>query len=491
MAAFKKIFIFTLLSFVVAFNGVTEEVTPVVYPMSADGVVRLALENNFDVQLAKYDVWIKRTDKKKAASIYDTLLSGEVSYRDNESKRTLTILGTKETDNDYNVGLSKKLPTGTSLDADFANNRNASNATFATSAVTHESAVSLGVTQELGRNFFGIIDRGQIKITLAEIAMSNYTSLAKIENIVSEALKAYWDVVLHQNKLVIAQDMLQQAQSLYELNQKKFLDGAVEAVNALASEANYKGRLNQFELAQRELHEKMSTLKLMLNVENEAVIFEAAEKLEAALALPELSQALKEALHNRYDYQRALKEVEAKDIKVEITKSSLWPEINLTASLSKNGLGDHFKQSIGDISGDDKNSDFYAGVVISIPLENNKAEAEYKASELEKARGLIYLKSLERQIAVGINDVLRDCKIYHNVARSTDEIADLQKRKFNEENKRFLSGRSDADTLIRFQEDWLNAQLATLQAQYRYRLALIDLSQQKGELLKTYWNGDF
>lgn len=58
-----------------------------------------------------------------------------------------------------------------------------------------------------------------------------------------------------------------------------------------------------------------------------------------------------------------------------------------------------------------------------------------------------------------------------------------------EEEERFRYGRSDTDTLIRFQEDWLKAREAELEAKHLYQTALVDLGVKEGTLLNKYWEG--
>lgn len=461
------------------------------YEIGIADVVRLAIENNFDVQLAKYDAWIKRTDKGSAQSIYDAVLSAEAGYRNNQSKKTSTILGTQERDNDYNIALSQKLPSGTAIELGLDNNRNATNATFATSPVTHESTAFLSVSQDIGRNFFGLADRGAIKITLAEIEAANYTSLFKIEQSVADALIAYWDIVLHQERLEIVEEMLAKAKELYDLNQRQLQDGAVEIPEAIASEANYKQHLYEVELSVNDLKQKESVLKLLLNIEDESVVFLPKDVLRLDSFSLDLASSLQKAFASRYEYKKALKDAESKGIKLDIQKNNLWPKINLLASFNQNGLGDHFSQSIKDIGQGDDHSDFFAGVTIDLPLQNTEAKAGLKAAELEKAKNLVYIKSLERRIAVEVHDQLRNCAVYYSTAKSLGDIALLQQKKFDEESKKYFSGRSDTDTLLRYQEDLLNALWNKAQAQYRYQLSLIDLSRREGQLLSRFWDGQF
>jgi len=132
------------------------------YRLSLDETTEIALKNNFDIQLTKYDTWIARTERDVARSIYDTIFEAQVEYRDDQHKRTSTILGTKTVDNDYNVGLSKKLPMGTTVSVGLDNNRNFNNATFSTSPLTHDSTLGVTVQHDLGKNFLGIQDRGNV-----------------------------------------------------------------------------------------------------------------------------------------------------------------------------------------------------------------------------------------------------------------------------------------------------------------------------------------
>ena len=52
------------------------------YRLSLDETTDLALRNNFDIQLTKYDTLIARTDELAARSIYDTVFDAQVEYRD-------------------------------------------------------------------------------------------------------------------------------------------------------------------------------------------------------------------------------------------------------------------------------------------------------------------------------------------------------------------------------------------------------------------------
>ena len=460
-----------------------------IYRLTLDEATRLAIENNFEVQLVQYDAQIAKTKQGEAESIYDTLLEAEIKYRDNQNARTTTLSGTKNLENDYNVGVSKKLPTGTTLEMDMTNARDWSNSLFATINPSHDSALGVVVHQDLGRNFLGTQDRGNIKITKLDIENSQYTSVEKIEAKVADVQKAYWDLALHLERVKVEERMTEQAKKLYDLHSEKIKSGLVEAPELLASEANYRKRMNNLSLAQNQAQTKANILKLLLNLDA-AVEILPAESLSANEAVEDFNRSLQKAFANRQDYKRAQNDIAAKDIKISMAKNALWPEINLEASFVRNGIGDHFNDAVKNITQQD-NPEKFIGVSINFPLENHQAKSQWSSAKIEKAKALVNFKLTERQITTGIIDQVRTCNVLQEIAGNSAAIAKLQAQKLEEEEKRFSRGRSDTDTMIRFQEDVIKAQAEALQDQFNYLTAKIDLRVKESTVLNGYWKENY
>lgn len=457
-----------------------------IYTLSLEDITQLALKNNFDIQLVKYDAWIARMKEKDVLSIYDTVLTADIKYRDNQKKQSTTIFGTKVVDNEYNIGASKKFATGTTVSMNMENKRNATNSVFSTSPLIHDSTLGVTIKQELGKNFFGIQDRGKVKVTRIDIDNAEYTTLDKIEQNIAQVQKAYWDLVLQIEEVKIEDNIVKQAKKLYELHQEKLKDGLAELPEVIASEANYKKRKNSLLLAQNRVKSKANVLKLLLNVTDDNSIITPTQTFEIVNQKQALDNFLQKAFQYRQDYKKARNRIKAQNIVLSMQKNNMWPKINLEASLARNGLGDHFKQAVTQIT-DEDNPNFFTGLSISFPLENRQAKAQLKTAELEKAKELLQLKLLERQITIAVIDQVRNCNIFQEIALSNEEIAQLQDKKLKEEEKRFRQGRSDTDTLIRFQEELVRARGEAVESKYQYYTALIDLQRQSGILLKKYW----
>lgn len=485
----RSFFISFVLCFFVIAHSMADELSGV-YALSLEEASRLAVENSFDIQLLKYDAWLARARRGLTESIYDTVLNGEVKYRDDQSLKTSTLSGTKTVDNDYNAGLTKKLPTGTTVGVDMANNRNASNSSFVTQSVSHDSSLGVSLTQSLGKNLFGLQDRGEVKITQDEIEQSEFTSLDRMEEFLASAQKAYWELALTIEKRTIEEQMVQQAQKLWDSQREKFNDGLVEEVELIAAEANYKLRVSELKIMENQLLSRSNVLRLMLNIADDDLAVTAADALTARNDLPDAADTLIIALENRWDLKSLKAEARARKVRVSVQKNSLWPQIDLKASLRRNGLGDDFNRSIENIA-DEDNPDLYASLLVSFPLENTKARAQFKQAKLDKARTIVELKRLERKIILDVTDQWRDCRVLLEFAQSQETVAGLQTKKFDQESKRFQYGRSSIDQIIRFQEDVLTARHRASEARKDFLIAVIELQRRQGVLLQRYLSKDF
>ena len=127
------------------------------------------------------------------------------------------------------------------------------------------------------------------------------------------------------------------------------------------------------------------------------------------------------------------------------------------------------------------------GLEIKFPLQNREAKAEFNKAKIEKAKALINLKKIERQILIEIKDYVRNCNILEERVNKQENVVNLQEEKLMAELKAYQYGRSDTDTLIHYQDDLLLSQLLYLGALLDYKEALIELSLKENVLLDRFW----
>ena len=453
---------------------------PVIY-LSLEDCLKKAACNNLDIRIARFDAMIKKTDLDYSKSIFDTVLELDANYEADERMTSSTIAGTRSVTSNYDLGVSKKFPFGTDLELDFTNERDWSDSAFATINPAWDSGIRLTLTQPLVKNRVGLIDRGEIEITKLDILNMDSTVLDRIEEAMASVQKSYWALVLAYKRLAIRKDMLEKAEGLFKLNKERLKTGLVEETDLLASRANLEQRRADLLVSENEVETAINDLKLKIDdiTINRIVPTQKLLLDERELAL---TVSMNRAIKYRRDYQRAKNDIKAKNIKTKIESNARWPEIDLEGSFAINGVDKEFANALDRVS--ETNNRYYWGIKFTFPFENREAGSQYKKATFEKAKALVNLHRVERIIFTEIDEHVRNCNLNRNRVRKYLEVERLQGLKLEEEEKKFQYGRSDSDTVIRFQQHLFDARMQKLNALVDYKNSIIDLERAENSLLK-------
>lgn len=489
-----RVFFYLLLIVGLATNLTTvkaysQEPAASIIELSLEDVSRLALENSLDIQIARYDAYISRTSLDDAQSIFDTIFSAEASYNRNKKAKANTIAGSETKEHSFSFGLEKKLPTGTTLSLDATTTKTRTESTFSILNPYNEALVALTLKQELGRNFFGLADRANIKLTRLDIENSEFTSLDDIEEILYKAQKAYWNLVLKNKEVAIREDILMSAKRLYDIYQNKYSIGLVEESELLAIEALVYTRESDLVVAGLEQETTNNELLFILNRGDFKDKIKPKDKLGLDTVTVDLYKILKESIDCRRDYKRIKNELQKSEIDLVVKKNALWPQIDLEATFSRNNINPERSNAWEGIP-DNSKDEIFLRLTIEVPLENRKAKAELEKVRLEDSQLLLRLKRVERLILQEINDKVNQVNTSDNQVRLYQSIIKLHKKKLDNQIKRIGYGRSNADTLIQYEDDLLRARIALAFNLYTYRVSLIGLDLTKNVLLDKYWKDE-
>ncbi len=464
----------------------SQETSSEVIELSLEDVTELALANSLDIQIAQYDAYISRTSLGDAQSIFDAIFSAEAGYNRNKKAQNSISAGSEATEYVFSLGLEKKFPTGTTLSLDTAASKKRTDGTASVLNPYNEALVGLSLTQELGKNFFGLADRSEIKITKIDIENSEFTSLDDIEETIYKAQKSYWNLVLKNEERLISEDMFKSAERLYRIYHDKHSLGLVEESELLSLEALVRTRESDLAVAYLAQKTAKNELLFLINRGDFEEKVRPKDDLVCSTAVVNLYEALKESTFWRRDYKRLRNELKKNKIDIVIKKNALWPEIDLEATLSRNNINSQRSKAWEGIA-DNSNDEVSFKLIFKVSLENRKAKAELEKVNLEKRQFLLRLKRVERLILQEINDKVNQVNTADNQVRLYESIIKLHQKKLDSQIKRIGYGRSNADTLIQYEEDLLKARLNLASNFYTYRVKLIELDLAKNVLLDKYW----
>ncbi len=443
----------------------------------------IAINNNLEIKLAGLDSRIKDTELGYKEAVFDTILNGEIDYTDDQRTPVSSLYGTKNLTNHYNIGLNKKLTSGTDINIDFTNKREWTDSPYVSMNPYHESQLEINLTQPIGKNFFGLIDRGNIELVKWEIKNAKLDSYIKIENAMISAEKAYWELVLARKEFNIKKEMLKKAIRLFNQYRKELKIGLVETGDVLAAEANMHVRSSELLMASNNEKTAEENLALELNLGSETRLF-PTESFPGLVFNTSLIESMRKAFEYRRDYISAKNDIERTKVKLRMKTSSRFPEIDLKATFARNGIDSKYYRAIEDIPGD-SNREYSIGIEFKYPLENNAARSGYEKARLEKARAIINLGKVERGIVSNIEERFRDVCVNKLNISHMKRIENLQKGKLHLEEQRFKYGRTNSYTLISYQEDLLKAELATQKAYFNYTVSIVELMGAEDSYLKN------
>ena len=443
--------------------------------ISLNECVKYTVVNSFEAKLAKLDLFIAETGKSYSQAVFDTFLYGGIGYSEDKRQQLSVFSPDDSQTNTYYGGITKTLPTGTELDVKMSENRAWNNSAFVSKNPSHSVEMSVDVKQPVAKNYFGYTDRANISITKLAIESADLETKIRIEELIASTEKAYWDLVSAKRTLEIIKGIRGKAKDLYEADKKNKEMGLKEKVDVLASEANLAKIDAEVLVAENRYKNAEEILKLLMNLSISKKLT-PIERLETDFDPVDLADSLKEAFEKRLDYQIANTDIKIKGIEVKIKRNNKWPEIDLVGSMIMNGVEPELDSAFDKATSSD-NIYYYAGVEVTIPIENNLASSEYDRSLREKEKALVQLKQIERSIVTEVGNAYRDVITYRSGIDLVKRAVQLQSEKLTEEEKRFGSGRSTTKRIIDYQRDLLNAEMYAAGFLLNYRKAVIDLNR--------------
>lgn len=342
--------------------------------LSLDQAIRLALNNNNGIEIAKDDVRIAEKNLLSLQGSYDGVFTINPNY-DRNSTTGQRSTGDFRVNSDFTKLISKG---GGSYRA-FFNNSRTENA-FAQAQATQGNIgsggtnglyfTSLGVTytQPLWRNFKIDQTRRQIKIQRKRIAQSDAEFRRTTIETIAQVQRAYWDLVFalrdQQNRVAnlnLTKENLRQVEA-------RITAGSAAPLQRAEVSTELANRESDVLVASQQVSIAENTLKqLLLKDANAPEWVESLVPTDSpvfSLDKVDLQSALKDATQNRPELSRLRLEEEVNNIDIDYFKNQTKPRIDLNTTVSLDGLSS---------SGTGSNDGFVVPIISGDPNTNADA----------------------------------------------------------------------------------------------------------------------
>lgn len=484
---FKKSISFIAVAFICAAS--TQAATNEIRSLTLDEAIRLALQNNLEVQIERFGPQIEQFNLSGAYGAYDPTFSARVvkSFRSSPGGFDATTSFQRtanETDlESYDLGLTGDLPSGLTYDIGGSLDRSSGNTI---KGFQYRPDASINLTQPLLKNFWIDATRQAIWVNRKTLKISELAVDERIMDVVNRTEQAYYDLIFSIENVRVQEKGLELAERLLAENKRRVEVGALAPLDEKQAEAQAAGSRADLLSARQTLQAQENLLKGLMTVSYRDWYGVHIQPVEKLIALPErfnLFESWQKGLTLRPDLLQSRTDVERRDIILRYEKNQLFPQLDLIGSYGRNGLDRHFGAALEDIR-DESNPSFSYGVMFSIPLSNRGPRNRYRATKAEKEQALLSLKKLEQDIMVQIQNAVELAQTSLERVDATKQARLYAEAALEAEQKKLENGKSTSFVVLQLQRDLTTARSEEIRALADYNKALAQLSFVEGTVFE-------
>jgi outer membrane protein len=508
--------------------------------LTLDDAIRMALENNNDIEATRIDVTVAEYDLTAARGAYDLRFTSETYFERNETPVASFLGGgrdgsLKTTDVAGKFGfegLSSR--AGGSYRFEFTSRRLSSNNVFNDVNPTVSNGFSFSYTQPLLRGRKTDDNRRRVEIAKKNLSLTDAQFRRRATEVITNVEQAYWELAYALRNLQIQIDAVKQARAQAESDRRQVEKGVIAPVDLLESETQVKNFEQGVYAAQESLARAENSLKKMLSPDRRAELWSKAllpvtpVNLEAPRVA--LEEAVRSALSNRLELAELETSAEINKIDQRFYRDQTKPQIDLTATYGSNALAGSLNDeenplvsglvslqnrvnqlstlsglpalpvttfdTNGDIVGGygqslknlfaQNNPTVKVGVRVSFPWRNRTAKANFARSVAEGRRVENQRAKTEQTIEAEVRDTLQALRSSEARLSAAAAARSTAEQQYQSERRKFQSGMSTAYMVSQRQIDLIAARGRELQAQTDLNKSVADFRRATGSTLQTH-----
>ncbi len=454
--------------------------------ISVEGAIFLSISNNRSIKVEKYATPIQMSFEEEEEAVFDPELSASTGYaRQKQVVRSRSSTGLQEDTEDLisaGAGISKFYSTGTTVELGVSSEKNWSDLY----SDQYASRAGLSVTQALLRGAGTEVNLVRLRQARLATNITEQEFRGFAEALIAEVEETYWDYALALQEIeIFEKSLLVAVQQLQEI-QELIAVGRLAETETIAAEAEIaEQRQGLIEAKGRADTARLKLLRLMnppgAGIWERRVVLKDTPRLPAEAILDPVETHVSVALKHRPDLQQARLGLEADNLEIVRTRNGLLPKMDFFISLGKTGYSDSFGGSFGNIA--DKYFDLSAGISISYPFGNRKAEADLKRSLLRKDQSVEAVSNLEQLIELEVRSAYIEATRTKEQILAGEASRRLQEEKLRIETEKLRVGRSTAFLLSQAQRDLLSSRIREIRFIAEYLKAMVRLYKLEASLL--------
>jgi outer membrane protein len=495
-------------------GAIIESVPPDAIVLSLDETIKLALENNLNIIVQRYQPRTNATliDVEKAA--FDPLVTGQVTRARDEGNGdqsfTDSLLAASgsgsiddgRTDTGYLASWLDPLSTGGSYQITVGKNkydseRNSFVPTFSqffSDDTSYDSPYwTVKYIQPLLRGLGRQANLWPVVVAEKGLGVSESVFRQTVIDNVTAAVHAYVDLNFAIMQLRTERFSLKLAQDFLEQNRIKVRVGTLAPIEITQAEAGVADREENVIIFESALRAAEDQIRAVIGVRSDSKDWDRPVRPSDPLRLEPIEvdedQAMQEALANRPDIEQAKLTIEARDAEARARKNLRRWGLDFQGSYGKSSPDTNESvrrsppPSTVTTESDEDRTNWTAGLFLSVPIHNRLALANVTRTENELEQAQYQQKLVEQTARVEVSAAVRGVRTTVRRVQTGEVNVKLQREKLDAEQKKFENGMSTSFQVLQFQDDLASAETRENLAKSDYNKAKVDLSRAKGTIL--------
>ncbi|HIF93056.1 MAG TPA: TolC family protein [Myxococcales bacterium] len=490
--------------------------------LSLAEALALSVQNNLNVEVARYEPLIVEQDMLATWGAYDPVLSADIGRNQSESPTTFLLDPTTKSQTratDGGISLNALLPyVGATVGIEYEASENTQNSGIQRFKRQYDSGIFLTAKVPLLRGLIWSRAWTDVKVSKLAYLSSHDGFIRAVMDITESTINAYWNLVASHEKYGVELKSLETARALLGQSQTQYEVGVVSKVEVVEAEAGVANRdfnlilaRNEFENAEDALVAAVFGPELVAISTFRVRAIDDPENYEARKV--DVAHSVEIALSNLPELKIADQEIDQRAVELKFAKNARLPALDFTARYGFlnnsgkrncaglrddippttdkadcfNGLGSgNYSDSFDNFFQDDgfENYDFRG--TFSIPIPNTAARRRVTRTRLDLRRARSRKARTKLDVIVAVRSASRGIQASARGIQAAERRRLAAEEQLRAERIRLEHGESTPFEVLQRESDLVDAESQKIAALQAYRTAEARLERAQGTILDTY-----
>jgi HAE1 family hydrophobic/amphiphilic exporter-1 len=473
--------------------------------LTIDDAVRLALENNLGLQVARYNPQLQDLSLAVARGTWTPAFTTQLLQNGNKQPSTGFLSGSTTSTNSNqfasNFGIQQTVKTGGQYSVGWDSARVTTNSILSSYPTQLNSSLALSISQPLVRNLKVDATRNQLAVTQKNREIADVQLQQQVATTTRSVRNAYWDLAYARASLQVAQQALDLANESLRETRSRVEIGTTPPIDITEAQAEVANREEAVIVAQSQIETAEDTLRTLVfdpqSPDFWTLHIEPSAVPPFAPTTVDVNSAVKNALEHRTDLVQTRKNLEASQLNITYQRNQTLPDVRAQLDYGLTGVGGTYiprtifptgtdtatpitsnDRGYGSVLGDLVTNAYprwTAQVNISYPIGHSQQEASLAQTRLQYSQGLTQLKNQQLQVATQVRETARQVVTNQKRVETTRAAREFARSRLDAEERKFAAGTSTNFLVFQAQRDLAQAANNELKAILDFQRSVIDL----------------